>query len=101
MLMKTGLLQAVGIAGYVVAVALFMSRANEIFGKMDDKFLGPLLFLSIFIVSAMVCALLMFYSPYQKFLKGKGKEAIQQVVATTAWLGVFLVIVVVLTLISK
>ena len=88
----TGLPQAGGIALYILGVAGFMYFAPKMFGRVDN-FFAPVLFLSMFVVSAMICSLLMFYQPYQLFLDKMGKEAIAQVLMTTKWLAVFLVLV--------
>ena len=40
----------------------------------------------VFVVSAMVTALMVFYQPYKMFLKNKRREAMELVVNTAFWL---------------
>jgi len=83
-----GLLQAVGVTLYCSLVGLLMWKGNVIFGKADQYF-GPVTFLLLFVVSAMITALMVFYKPYVLFFGGKKKEAIDVVLSTTSWLVIF------------
>jgi len=80
-----GFLQALGVAAYCAFVGIIFWKGNEIFGKMD-VYVGPVTFLILFIASAMICALMVFYQPYLMFFAGKKKEAAETVVNTAAWL---------------
>ncbi|OGG00135.1 hypothetical protein A2Y99_04855 [Candidatus Gottesmanbacteria bacterium RBG_13_37_7] len=80
-----GFLQAMGVTFYCSFVGVIFWKGNEIFGK-NDRYVGPVTFLLLFISSAMVCALIVFYKPYLLFFKGKKKEAIETVVHTAIWL---------------
>jgi hypothetical protein len=80
-----GFLQAVGVTLYCAFVGVILWKGNEIFGKAD-RYIGPVAFLLLFIASAMICALIVFYRPYQLFFDGKKKEALETVVHTAAWL---------------
>jgi hypothetical protein len=70
-----------------------MANGEKFFGNVN-KSLGPIMFLSMFCFSALVCGLIVFYKPYLLFLDKKGKEAINLVMWTTRWLGMFLIIVI-------
>lgn len=89
--MKRGFLQALGVAGYISLVGLFMSNANRILGKMDNTW-APVFALLLFSTSAMICGLLVFLKPYKLFIEGKKKDAVTVVVSTAAWLFLFLVV---------
>lgn len=91
MVIKRGILQALGVAFYCSLVGLVMWKANEIFGRMNP-YLGPVAFLMMFSVSALICGLLVFYKPYKLFSADKKKEAIDVVIATAASLFVLLLI---------
>lgn len=80
-----GFLQALGVTVYCAFVGVIFWKGNEIFGK-PDLYVGPVTFLLLFIASAMVCALMVFYQPYLMFFSGKKKEAAETVVNTAAWL---------------
>ncbi|MFH2019611.1 MAG: hypothetical protein ABII80_03300 [bacterium] len=89
-----GLVQSLGLVTYITMIAAFIYNSNKVFDKVN-QFVGPLLFLTLFVVSAMVCSLIMFYEPYQLFAKDKKKEAIELVIATTKFLGIFLLMIIV------
>lgn len=80
-----GFLQAVGVTLYCSFVGVLFWKGNEFFGK-PDQYVGPVMFLVLFIASAMICALLVFYKPYLMFFGGKKKEALGVVVNTATWL---------------
>lgn len=80
-----GFIQALGVTVYCSFVGLFFWKGNEMFGKVD-RYVGPVTFLLLFIASAMICALMVFYQPYLLFFDGKKKEALEIVVNTAAWL---------------
>jgi hypothetical protein len=83
------LIHAAGVLVYVAAVALLMSRAEQMFG--DEKtFLAPVVFLLLFIVSATITGLLVLGRPAQLYLDGFKRDAITMLAATVGWLIVFL-----------
>lgn len=85
-----GLLQALEVTLYCGLIGLLFWKGNEIFGKMD-RLVAPVMFLVLFIVSALICTLMVFYYPYLLFFeKGMKKQAMEVVVWTTGWLAVFL-----------
>jgi hypothetical protein len=87
-----GLLQASGLATYVSLVAMIFWKGNTWFGKMDT-ILGPVAMLSLFVVSAMICALITLSYPFIVFWDKKNtKQALKIIMFTAAWL-VFFVIV--------
>lgn len=96
-----GLVPAFGIFSYILSISLFMSNSSRWFGKMDNHFFAPVLFLTLFVVSAMVCGLMMFYKPYLLFMEKKYKDAVNIVFSSTAWLVGFMVVALLLTLFVK
>lgn len=92
-------LQALGLTIYVSLIGLLMWQGNAIFGKMDT-FLGPTLFLIIFVLSAVVCGLVFGYYPFILWWEHKEtKKAIRVVFYTAGWLvffGIFTLILMVL-----
>lgn len=84
-----GLLQATGVLSYCGLITLLMSRGNQIFGKVPDYF-GPLLFLTLFSTSALICALITFYYPFMLFFQKKqATVAVKVVLYTAGWLLLF------------
>jgi len=81
-----GLIQAGGVVGYCGLVGMVFWNGNEWFGKMNS-YRGPVLFLSLFVVSVLISGLLVFYYPYVLFWeKDKKKEALRLVANTAGWL---------------
>ncbi|OGJ22461.1 hypothetical protein A2969_02435 [Candidatus Woesebacteria bacterium RIFCSPLOWO2_01_FULL_42_67] len=85
-----GFLQGLGVAAYCSLVGFFMIHANTWF-PIPQVFFGPAPFLMLFVVSALITALIVFYKPYLLFFEKKQKtQALQLVVYTTAWIAIFL-----------
>jgi hypothetical protein len=92
------LLQATGITLYCFLVALLMFNGAKWFGPMPN-FLGPVLFLMLFVVSAAICAII--FGGYAFILfweEKKTRLAIKLVAYTTAWLALFTLIILTLLL---
>jgi hypothetical protein len=83
------LLQAVGLISYCGIVALVFMSGNKWFGPMS--WWGPLLFLVLFVVSALVSALITLgYMVYLIWDRKQVKEGLRVVTYTALWLLVFL-----------
>ncbi|MFC1649545.1 hypothetical protein ACFL2C_02400, partial [Patescibacteria group bacterium] len=61
-----GFLQASAVAIYCLGVGSLMWQGDRFFGKVNN-FLGPVLFLVLFVVSAVACTLIYFWYPFQLF----------------------------------
>jgi mannose/fructose/N-acetylgalactosamine-specific phosphotransferase system component IID len=86
-----GLEQAGMMAGYIGAVGLLFWQGNQWFGRVG-AYWGPVLFLVLFVVSALMSTLIVFYYPYLlAFERDLKKEAVEVVAWTAGWLGVLLV----------
>jgi hypothetical protein len=83
-----GFYQALGVGVYCGLIGLIMFRGNDIFGHTPN-FLGPLLFLMLFCVSALICGLLTLAYPAIVFFKDKIK-ALKIVLFTILWLFLFI-----------
>ena len=91
-LVLISLLQALGQALYIDLVGLIFWRGNEWFGKMNF-YLGPVLFLTLFVVSALISAFIVFGYPITLFfVKKKQKDAIKLVIYTGGWLLLLLIV---------
>lgn len=93
-------MQAMGVTLYCSIVAFIMWNGEDIFGGMINYF-APLTFLLLFLVSALSCALMVFYKPYMLFLSGKKKEAGNLVLYTTGWLILFFFVFLSIVLVSR
>ena len=87
-LIFSGLTQALGVTLYCSLVGILFWKGNEIFGKVPNYF-GPVAFLLLFSVSALICGLLVFYRPYNLFFSNSKKDAIDLVLSTAGWLFFF------------
>ena len=82
------LLQALGTTAYVSLVALIFWRGNQWFGKMNP-YLGPVLVLTLLVISAIICALIVFAKPFLLWQTKKPKKALKLVAYTAGWLVLF------------
>ncbi|MFH1244840.1 MAG: hypothetical protein V1487_04710 [bacterium] len=94
MLSREGFWPAAEVVGYVGLFTLLMTNGNNLFPHINKTF-GPMMFLTLFCFSVLACGLIVFYKPYLLFMEKKGKEAAQLVLATTKWMGVFAICVIV------
>lgn len=85
------LLHALGIAIYVGLVATLMQNGDRLFGKMDHL-VGPIGFLMLFTLSALVVGSLSLGKPIMLYLDGKKKEAVSLFLYTAGWLFLFTLI---------
>jgi glucan phosphoethanolaminetransferase (alkaline phosphatase superfamily) len=99
-LSREGLVPALEVVGYVIVFTQLVTNGGRLFSQIN-KTLAPVMFLTLFCFSVLACGLMVFYKPYLLFVDKKGKEAMSLVVATTKWLGVLAVIVMVLVAIAS
>lgn len=99
-LVTVGFLQATAVALYCLLIGLLIINGEQIFGT-PDSFLGPAMFLVLFVVSALVVALFTLAYPIMLFWdEKKTKEALKLIGYTVIWLIFYIVsIMVVLSLI--
>jgi|GEM_PF-958740 hypothetical protein len=94
-LSKIALIQAMSLIAYCGLVALIFSRGNSWFGPMS--WWGPLLFLVLFVVSALISALVTLgYPVYLIWDKKQVKDGLRLIAYTAGWLALFVVIVIVI-----
>lgn len=90
-------LQAVGLVVYCLLIALLMWQGESWFGPIYT-FLGPAMFLVLFVVSALISALLILGYPFILFWEKKQTiKALRLVIYTIVWL-IFFVFLLILTL---
>ena len=87
-----GFLQALGLSFYCALVGLIFWKGNSWFGNMNNL-TGPSIVLSLFVVSALICALIALGYPFIIFWDKKNtKQALKLVIYTACWLILFVVI---------
>ncbi|MDC0449009.1 hypothetical protein OAL67_00145 [bacterium] len=85
---KIGLLQAAGIAIYILAISSFMSLMSKMFVRRTPQpIVMGVIMLLIFSISALVCGLIVFTHPVKLAVKKQLRESIVVVI----WTSVFLV----------
>lgn len=85
-----GFLQATGVAVYCILIGLLVINGERLFGTPSIA-LGPALFLVLFVLSALIVALLTLAYPIMLFWDDKKtKEALKLVGYTVVWLIVYL-----------
>jgi len=92
-------LQALGLVLYCSLVGLLMWQGENIFGP-PYTFLGPAMFLILFVASALISALLILGYPFILFWEKKRLvEALKLVVFTIGWLLFFVLLFILILLI--
>lgn len=87
-----GLIQAFCLSLYCALVGVIFWKGNAWFGKANNL-TGPFAMLSLFVVSALICALIALGYPFIIFWDKKNtKQALKMVVYTSSWLILFVVI---------
>lgn len=84
---------SLGVLIYISLVASVMNNGERIFGDIDNNFLGPVLFLLLFVFSALVTSVLVLGRPILFWLEGLKKEAIRLLLYTIGSLFAVLMIV--------
>lgn len=96
------LAQAVGLTVYVMLIALFFQGLQRWFGlQKDNPILAPMIFLLVFIISALISGSIMLAYPGMLFFKGKKKTALKIVLMSIGWLIVFLIAIIILYALLK
>jgi hypothetical protein len=88
---KDSFFSSLGALAYITFVALLMENGEIIFGKFNN-ILGPITFLLLFVVSALVVSALILGKPLMLYLDGKKKEAMLLFFTTVCWLGIYVII---------
>jgi hypothetical protein len=86
-----GLVQALGVAGYVLLIAAAVSTLERIESN-SPQILAAAAFLTAFVVSALVCGSLILAYPATLALKGKVKDALEIIAWSAAALATFVML---------
>lgn len=94
------LLTSVGVFLYVVAISFVMNHANRIFGQ-PPNFWGPVAFLLLFVLSAVVVGALVLGRPVYLFLvAGRRLEAVLLLLYTIFWIFIEIIVILIWRLFS-
>jgi hypothetical protein len=103
---QVSLLQSVGLITYVILVGTLIYNAPRIFGPMNT-FMGPVLFLTLFVSSALICAIISLAYPIWVFLEKKDlpahaatKKAVSVVIYEALFMVLFSIVLLLLLVIT-
>lgn len=80
-----GLWYALGVVLYVTGIANVLTHGDELFGRLNNA-AGPLVFLLLFIVSALITSGLVFGRPIWLYVAGEKQAALTLWSWTVSWL---------------
>jgi hypothetical protein len=94
-------LQALGLTAYCSLIAVFFCQANQWFGQVP-AYLAPLLMLTLFTTSSLICAIIALGYPVILFWQKKqAGQAVKLVLGTALWLVFFTACVMALLLLTR
>ena len=88
-----GVMHSLGVLAYVSLVVLFMSNAQNIFGK-GDNFMTGIIILLVFILSALITGSLVLGKPILFYLDGKKEAGVRMLFYTIISLAIILALVI-------
>ena len=94
------LFHALGIGVYIAVIAFVLQNGERVFGKMNN-FFGPLSFLLLFVISAVVTSALVLGKPILMYLDNQKKEALKLFFYTITYLLAITIIIFVLQIVLK
>jgi len=94
-----GLVDAVGVAVYIVIIATIMRNIPKMFGTVPE-FFGPVVILLLFVLSAAITGGLVLGRPVLLYFDGKRSDAIKLFFSTVFWLFVIMLFVIVILIVK-
>jgi len=91
-LLKRAIGDALGTAIYVFLVSQIMTHGDQLFGEIENNSLAPMVFLLMFVFSALVTGYLVLGKPIMLYLDGQKKEAVRLLFYTGASLFILMLI---------
>lgn len=85
-LLKLAAGNALGTALYVFLVSQLMIHSEQLFGKIENNLLAPMVFLLLFVFSALITGYLVLGKPIMMYIDGQKKEAVRLLFYTGAFL---------------
>lgn len=82
---------ALGTALYVFLVSQLMTHSQQLFGKIENSFLAPMVFLLLFVFSALVTGSLVLGKPIMMYVDGQKKEGVRLLFYTGAFLFILMI----------
>jgi heme O synthase-like polyprenyltransferase len=76
-LVKRAALSALGVYAYIAVLVLVVFNAEKLFGPVEPGWLGPTLFLTLFVVSACLTGTMVLLKPVMLYADGNKKDALR------------------------
>ena len=86
---KNPFINAASASAYIFLGVTIMSFVTKTLKNKPDTFFAPIVFLSLFTLSAAVMAYLFFYQPLLLLIEGKKKDAVHLFVKTVGVFAIF------------
>jgi hypothetical protein len=86
-------IHALGTLIYVFLVTAIMNNGEKLFGSEDNEMLMPVVFLLLFVFSALITSFLVLGKPLMLYLDGQKKEGVKMLFYTGGFLLAIIVIV--------
>jgi len=83
---------ALGVTAYVSVIATIAINGERIFGPVQPGVFGPIVFLLLFVFSALVTGTLVLLPPVRLYFDGHKTEGIRLLLYTAGWLGVMTIV---------
>jgi hypothetical protein len=90
-LIQLSFVHSLGVMAYIMVVAWIINNAEKFFGKTSN-FWGPVMFLMLFVFSALLTGILVLGRPIWMYLQNKKQEALYFLFVTVGWMFVLLVL---------
>lgn len=97
-LLKRAIGSGLGTVAYVFLVSRIMLSGEQFFGKFENNFLAPVVFLLLFVFSALFTGYLVLGKPVMMYIDGQKKEAVKLLFYTGACLFVLMLICIIIML---
>jgi len=91
---------SLGVFVYVSGIAALITNGEKLFGKINSIW-GPILFLMLFVVSALITATLVFARPIYLYFSERKQEGIRLFFYTGGWLTMITITVLLIIAASK
>ncbi len=95
-----GILNSLGVIAYVFLLVLVMNSAQDIF-KAENELIAPMIFLILFVFSALITGALILGRPITLYLNGAKKEGLKLLFYTGISLFILLAIAFVVLFLTK
>ena len=92
-LIKRAFINAFGVIAYISVFAFAINNLEKLFESKQDTWLSPVLFLSVFIVSACVTGSLVLLKPILLYIEGQKKEAVNLFLYTIGFIALMAIII--------